>query len=157
RSGDLLGTFRYMSPEQTSGQRAVLDHRTDIYSLGATFYELLALAPVFDGETRQELLYQILHHEPRPPRLRNRAIPPELETIVLKALSKSPADRYGTAAEFAADVQRYLDDQPIRARRPSLVDQARKWSRRHPSLVVASLMLLLIVAVALFVSNRLIA
>ncbi|MGQ0636575.1 MAG: protein kinase domain-containing protein [Planctomycetaceae bacterium] len=156
RSGDLLGTFRYMSPEQTSGQRAVLDHRTDIYSLGATFYELLTLEPVFDGETRQELLYQILHQEPRPPRQVDRAIPTELETIVLKALSKTPADRYATAAELAADVQRYLDDQPIHARRPSLVDRVRKWSRRHPSAVVASMLLLTVLAVGLFISNRLI-
>ncbi|MGQ0633561.1 MAG: serine/threonine protein kinase [Planctomycetaceae bacterium] len=156
RSGDLLGTFRYMSPEQTSGQRAVLDHRTDIYSLGATFYELLTLEPVFDGETRQELLYQILHQEPRLPRQVNRAIPVELETIVLKALSKTPADRYATAAEMAADVQRYLDDQPIKARRPSLVDRVRKWSRRHPSAVIATALLSVVVAVSLLISNRLI-
>ncbi|MGQ0634567.1 MAG: protein kinase domain-containing protein [Planctomycetaceae bacterium] len=156
RSGDLLGTFRYMSPEQTSGQRAVLDHRTDIYSLGATFYELLTLEPVFDGETRQELMYQILHQEPRLPRQVNRAIPAELETIVLKALSKTPADRYATAADLAADVQRYLDDQPIHARRPSLVDRARKWSRRHPSVVVASVLSLTVLAIGLFISNRLI-
>ncbi|MGQ0636206.1 MAG: serine/threonine protein kinase [Planctomycetaceae bacterium] len=156
RSGDLLGTFRYMSPEQTSGQRAVLDHRTDIYSLGATFYELLTLEPVFDGETRQELMYQILHQEPRPPRQLNRAIPPELETIVLKALSKAPAERYASAAELAADVQRYLDDQPIKARRPSLVDRARKWSRRHPSVIVAGVLLLSVIAVSLLISNRLI-
>ncbi|MGQ0637719.1 MAG: protein kinase domain-containing protein [Planctomycetaceae bacterium] len=157
RSGDLLGTFRYMSPEQTSGQRAVLDHRTDIYSLGATLYELLTLEPVFDGETRQELLYQILNQEPRPPRLINRVIPPELDTIVLKCLAKNPAERYGTAVELAADLQRYLDHQPIRARRPSLFDRVRKWSRRHPSAVVSSVLLLAVVAVSLFISNRLIA
>ncbi|MGQ0636981.1 MAG: protein kinase domain-containing protein [Planctomycetaceae bacterium] len=156
RSGDVLGTFRYMSPEQTSGQRAVLDHRTDLYSLGATFYELLTLEPPFDGETREELLYQILNYEPRAPRLVNRAIPVELETIVLKCLAKSPAERYRTAADLAADLQRYLDDQPIKARRPSLVDRARKWSRRHPSVVVASVLLLTVVAVGLFISNRLI-
>ncbi|HJT33478.1 MAG TPA: serine/threonine-protein kinase, partial [Pirellulales bacterium] len=83
RTGDMLGTFRYMSPELASGQRTAVDHRTDIYSLGATFYELLTLEPVFGGETRQELLYQILHGEPRPPRALNRGIPVELETIVL--------------------------------------------------------------------------
>ncbi|MGQ0634041.1 MAG: serine/threonine protein kinase, partial [Planctomycetaceae bacterium] len=144
------------SPEQTSGQRAVLDHRTDIYSLAATFYELVTLEPVFEGETRQELMYQILHQEPRLPRQVNRAIPAELETIVLKALSKTPADRYATAADLAADVQRYLDDQPIHARRPSLVDRVRKWSRRHPSVVVASVLSLTVLAVGLLISNRLI-
>ncbi|MGQ0636912.1 MAG: protein kinase domain-containing protein [Planctomycetaceae bacterium] len=157
RSGDLLGTFRYMSPEQTMGQRAVVDHRSDIYSLGATLYELLTLRPVFDGETRHALLYQILNHDPRAPRLVNRAIPVELETIVLKCLAKSPAERYRTAADLAADLQRYLDDQPIQARRPSLVDRARKWSRRHPSVVVSSVLLLAVVAVSLLISNRLIA
>lgn len=156
RSGDILGTFRYMSPEQTIGQRATLDHRTDIYSLGATFYELLTLETVFDGETRQALLYQILQTEPRAPRTVNKAIPPELETILLKCLSKSPADRYGTAADLAADLQRYLDHQPILARRPTLLDRARKWSRRHPAVVAAGVLLLVVITVALSISNRLI-
>ncbi|MGQ0637680.1 MAG: serine/threonine-protein kinase [Planctomycetaceae bacterium] len=156
RTGDVLGTLRYMSPEQTCGRRAVLDHRTDIYSLGATFYELLTLRPVFEGETRQELLFQILHHDPRQPRQLNRSIPTELETILLKCLSKGPAERYDTAAELAADLQRFLDHQPIRARRPSLVDRARKWSRRHPSVVVASVLLLAVVAVSLLINNRMI-
>ncbi|MGQ0637519.1 MAG: serine/threonine protein kinase [Planctomycetaceae bacterium] len=155
-SGDLLGTVRYMSPEQTTGQRTVLDHRTDIYSLGATFYELLTLQPVFDGETRQEVLFKILHQDPRHPRLHNRAIPPELETIVLKALSKIPGDRYGTAADLAADVQRYLDDQPIRARRPSAIERLRKWSRRHPSAVIAAMLVCLMAAIGSFISNRLV-
>ncbi len=157
RSGDMLGTFRYMSPEQTSGQRTMLDHRTDIYSLGATFYELLTLEPVFSGETHQELLYQILHAEPRSPREHNRAIPIELETILLKGLSKNPADRYRTAADFGADVQRFLEHQPILARRPSLIDRLCKWSRRHPSAVIAAGVLLVIVTGLSLVSNRRIA
>lgn len=157
RSGDFLGTFRYMSPEQMSGQRTVLDHRTDIYSLGATFYELLTLEPTFPAENHQELLYQVLHLEPRSPRHWNRGIPPELETIVLKALSKNPADRYRSAAEFGADIQRYLEHKPILAQRPSLVDQIRKWSRRHPSVVIAGAILLFAIAVASLISNRLIA
>lgn len=156
RSGDVLGTFRYMSPEQTAGQRAGLDARTDVYSLGATFYELVTLEPAFDGETRPELLYQIIHKEPRPPRQVNHAIPPELETIILKAMSKNRAERYATAAEFGADVQRFLDNQPILARRPSLIDRVRKWGRRHPSIVVAGVVVLLVVAVGLSISNRLI-
>ncbi len=156
RSGDLMGTFRYMSPEQTSGQRTMLDHRSDIYSLGATFYELLTLEPVFAGETRQELLYQIIHNEPRPPRALNKVVPLELETIVLKALSKTPAERYNTAGEFAADVQRFLDNKPILARPPSLLDRGRKWSRRHPSAVVAGMLLLAITTVGLSASHHMI-
>jgi serine/threonine protein kinase len=157
RSGDILGTFRYMSPEQTAGQRAALDARTDIYSLGATFYELLTLEPAFEGETRQELLYQIVHKEPRNPRQVNPAIPVELETIILKAMSKNRTERYATSAEFAADIQRFLDNQPILARRPSLVDRLRKWSRRHPSIVVAAGILLVVVTLGMSISNRMIA
>ena len=157
RTGDLVGTFRYMSPEQASGQRAAVDHRTDIYSLGATFYELLTLEPVFAGETRHELLYQILHGEPRAPRLINRSIPFELETIVLKALRKAPAERYASAAEFAEDLRRFLDHRPILARRPTTIDRVRKWSRRHPSVVVAGVLLLAVSLIAVSVSNRMIA
>ena len=157
RSGDFVGTFRYMSPEQMSGQRTVIDHRADIYSLGATMYELLTLESAFPAENHQDLLYQVLHAEPRSLRQWNRNIPPELETIVLKALSKNPADRYRSAGDFAADIKRYLDNKPILAQRPSLVDRAKKWSRRHPSVVIAGAILLFAIAVASLVSNRLIA
>ncbi|HWB12574.1 MAG TPA: serine/threonine-protein kinase [Pirellulales bacterium] len=157
RTGDLVGTFRYMSPEQATGQRTTVDHRTDIYSLGATFYELLTLEPVFAGETRHELLYEILHGEPKAPRHINRAIPVELETIVLKSLRKTPAERYASAAELADDLRRFLDNRPILARRPTPIDRARKWSRRHPSVVVATVLLLTVCLVALAISNRMIA
>lgn len=157
RSGDMLGTFRYMSPEQAGGQRTLLDHRTDIYSLGATFYELLTLQPVFDGETHQELLYQILHVEPRSPRHHNPAIPVELETILLKSLSKNPADRYATIGEMGKDIERYLNHQPILARPPTIVDRARKWIRRHPAAVVTTLLVLLLITGLSLISNRRIA
>src|SRR5262249_35563686 len=80
-TGDLVGTLRYMSPEQALAKRVVLDHRTDVYSLGATLYELLALRPPFAGENPQKLLRQITSQEPRPPRRWNRAVPAELETV----------------------------------------------------------------------------
>lgn len=156
RSSDMLGTFRYMSPEQSGSQKAVLDHRTDIYSLGATFYELLSLEPVFDGASHAELLYQILHNEPRKLREWNRAVPQELETIVLKSLSKNPADRYRTAADFSADIQRYLNHQPIQARRPSLFDLVRKWGKRHPSVVAAGILLLLVIMVGALATSCLV-
>ena len=153
RSSDMVGTFRYMSPEQTGGERAVLDHRTDIYSLSATFYELLTLEPAVAAPTHQELFYQILHVEPRRPHELNRAIPVELETILLKGLSKSASDRYSSAAELAADLQRFLDHKPILARRPSPVDRIRKWGRRNPSLVVAAVALLVVIAVGSLTAN----
>src|SRR5262245_4072492 len=134
-TGDLVGTLRYMSPEQALAQRAVLDHRTDIYSLGATLYELLALVPAFAGTDRQELLRQIAFEEPRPPRRVNKAVPAELEVIVLKAMAKAPEERYATAQELADDLRRFLEDRPIQAKRPSLALRARKWARRHQAVV----------------------
>jgi tetratricopeptide (TPR) repeat protein len=134
-TGDLVGTLRYMSPEQALAKRVVIDHRTDIYSLGATLYELLTLEPAFRGNDRQDLLRQIAFEEPKAPRRVNKTIPAELETIVLKALEKNPAERYATAQELADDLERFLRDEPIRARRPSLARRARKWARRHRPVV----------------------
>ncbi len=154
RSGDIPGTLRYMSPEQASGQRTLLDRRTDVYSLGATFYELLTLEPIFKGRDVQYLLHQVLHSDPKPLRQIDKTIPVELETIILKSVSKSPDERYRSAGDLAADLQRYLDNQPILARRPSVIDRARKWSRRHPSVVVSGVLLLAVVVIALSISNH---
>jgi tetratricopeptide (TPR) repeat protein len=137
-TGDLVGTLRYMSPEQALAQREVVDHRTDVYSLGATLYELLTLQSVFAGTDRQELLRQIAFEEPRPPRRFNRAIPAELETIVLRALEKLPGDRYATARDMADDLRRFLLDEPIRAKRPTLLQRARRWGRRHRAVAWAA-------------------
>jgi tRNA A-37 threonylcarbamoyl transferase component Bud32 len=151
-TGDLVGTLRYMSPEQAAGQRVGVDHRTDVYSLGATLYELLTLRPAFEGKDRPELLRQVAFEEPAIPRKLDRGIPAELETIVLKALEKNPADRYATAKEMAADLRRWLEDRPIRARRPSLFQRAVKWYRRHQALVAAAAVALFVIAVALAVT-----
>ncbi len=118
-TGDLLGTLRYMSPEQALAKRVPIDHRTDVYSLGATLYELLTLRPAFEGKDRQEVLRQIAFEEPKPLRRIAKAVPAELEVIVLKAMEKNAADRYGTAKEMADDLRRWLEDRPIRAKRPS--------------------------------------
>jgi tetratricopeptide (TPR) repeat protein len=130
-SGDLIGTLRYMSPEQALGSPACVDHRTDVYSLGATLYEALTLCPVHDSRDRQEMLRRIASEEPRPPRRLNPAVPAELETVILKALEKEPPARYATAQELADDLRRFLEDRPIRARRPSWLERGRKWARRH--------------------------
>ncbi len=156
QSGDLLGTLRYMSPEQASGQRLAVDHRTDIYSLGATLYELLTLHPPFEGSNRHMLLHQIVNEEPIPPRAYRKSIPAELETIVLKALAKSPAERYASARELADDLSRFLHDQPIRARRATAAQRLRKWARRHPSIVWAAVVLCLLTVASSLVSAEII-
>ena len=99
-TGDVLGTLRYMSPEQALAKRSVIDHRSDIYSLGATMYELLTLRPAVEGRDRQEILRRIAFEEPKPLRRLNTSVPRELETIVLKAMAKEPGDRYATAQEL---------------------------------------------------------
>jgi serine/threonine protein kinase/Flp pilus assembly protein TadD len=134
-TGEMVGTLRYMSPEQALAKRVVVDHRTDVYSLGATLYELLTLRAAFSGTDRQELLRQIAFEEPRRPQRVSKTIPAELETIVLKALEKDPADRYATAQELADDLKRFLDGQLIRARPPTLWQRGRKWAGRHRYLV----------------------
>jgi tetratricopeptide (TPR) repeat protein len=145
-TGDLVGTLRYMSPEQALANRVIIDHRTDVYSLGVTLYEMLTLRVPFEGENRQALLRQIAFDEPRGLRKINKAIPAELETIVLKAMEKNAGDRYGTAIELGHDLRRFLEDKPIKARRPTMVQRARKWGRRHRA-VVWAIALGLIVAV----------
>jgi serine/threonine protein kinase len=144
--GDAVGTLRYMSPEQAAGDPAI-DPRSDIYSLGATLYELLTLHPAFAALHPHECLHQVLEDEPVQPRRWNPAIPAELETIVLKAMSKTPAERYASARELAEDLRKYLDDRPIAARPPSLLDRTRRWVRRHPSLLWSVLLVLSLAAV----------
>jgi serine/threonine protein kinase/Tfp pilus assembly protein PilF len=151
-TGDLVGTIRYMSPEQALGQRVTLDHRTDIYSLGATLYELLTLKAAVSGNDREELLRRIASEVPCSVRRLNKAVPAELETIVAKAIEKNPSDRYATAQEFAADLQRWLEDKPIRARRPGLVLRSRKWARRHRALTASALAVLIAAGLVLAVS-----
>jgi WD40 repeat protein/serine/threonine protein kinase len=149
-TGDLVGTLRYMSPEQALGHRPTIDHRTDIYSLGATLYELLTLEPAFGGQNRQELLRQIVSDEPRSPRRINKAIPAELEIIVLKAMAKEASERYATAQALADDLEHYLKDEPIRARRPTPWQRLARWTRRRKSVVVTAgvaLVLLLLLSV----------
>jgi serine/threonine protein kinase len=137
-SGDLVGTLRYMSPEQALAKRMLVDHRTDIYSLGVTLYELLTREPAFGGKDRQELLRQIAFEEPPPPRRLNKAVPVELETIVLKAMAKDPRERYARALELSEDLRFFLSDRPIRARRVSLPGRAWRWCRRNPALAGVS-------------------
>ncbi len=155
-TGDLLGTLRYMSPEQALAKRGYLDHRTDIYSLGAALYELLTLRPAIDGQDRQEVLRRIAEDQPTSPRKLDPSIPRELKTILLKALSEEPESRYATAQDLADDLERFLEHKPIRARRPSLLERAAKWSRRHRTVVATAVLFLLLAVVTLATSTVLI-
>jgi serine/threonine protein kinase len=146
RTGDLLGTLRYMSPEQLQARRGVVDQRADVYALGATLYELATLQPAFEGRDREELLGKILAEEPPPPRKIHPSIPRDLETILLRAMAKEPASRYATAQDLADDLARFLDDKPILARRPSMLEQGAKWVRRHRSIVATAVTVLLLAA-----------
>jgi WD40 repeat protein len=151
-SESLLGTPRYMSPEQT--RCLPLDGRTDTYSLGATLYELLTLRPPFDGRSTAELVEQIGRDEPISPRRLDTRIPRDLETIILKALSKAPSDRYSDAAALAADLDRFLHFEPVQARRISPFGRALRLMRRHPALsgvILGAMAVILAVATIAYV------
>jgi tetratricopeptide (TPR) repeat protein/RIO-like serine/threonine protein kinase len=148
-TGDLLGTPAYMSPEQTTARRGAIDRRTDVYSLGATLYEVLTLAPPFRGRTWQELCSQIAKDDPVLPRRGDRRVPRDLETIVCKAMEKRRSRRYATAAEFARDLRRFADGQVIAARRVGPVGRAWRRVRRHRlrAALVAAVLLLAVVGI----------
>ncbi|QEG02869.1 Serine/threonine-protein kinase PrkC [Stieleria maiorica] len=135
RPGDVIGTWRYMSPEQACAKRVVVDHRSDLFSLGATLYELFTLRQAFDGKTRTEILRQIAFEDPVFPQKINADLPEELSIVVMKCLAKNPDERYQTAGELADDLRAYLNDEPIRARKPTLVQRSRRWARKHRALV----------------------
>jgi serine/threonine protein kinase/tetratricopeptide (TPR) repeat protein len=139
-TGDVVGTVRYMAPERF---RSTCDARADVYGLGLTLYELLTLRPAFDGSDQLRLMEQIGRREPLRPRALDRRIPPDLETIILRATAKEPERRYPSAQEFADDLRRFLADRPIQARRSRLPEHVWRWCRRNP--LVASLLALVAV------------
>lgn len=132
-SGEMLGTPAYMSPEQVGADRRKVDHRTDVFSLGVTFYEMLTGRRPFEGATREQVVARICTTEPTTPRKLAPGVPVDLETICLRAMEKEPGRRYQTAGEMAADLRRYADDVPIRARRAGPIEKAWKWARRNPA------------------------
>ncbi len=153
RTGDLIGTMRYMSPEQASGQSALVDHRSDIYSLGVTLYELACLQPAFPEERGPALLRQIDSHEPPRPRQIRPDIPQDLETVILKAMARERDERYATAAQLAADLGCVLEGKATAARPATLLDRAGRWVRRRQRTVAVALLALAMTVVGLSTSS----
>jgi serine/threonine protein kinase/WD40 repeat protein/predicted Zn-dependent protease len=134
RTGDIVGTVRYMAPERFNGWS---DPRSDVYSLGVTLYEMLALRPAFDASEHMRLMQQVVHEEPPPLRRIDPHVPRDLETVIARAIDKEPSRRYQTAGEFADDMQRFLEDRPVLARRAGVGERAWRWSKRNPALAGA--------------------
>lgn len=145
-TGDLVGTLKYMSPEQALAKRVVVDHRSDVYSLGVTLYELFTLKSAVNGRDRKELLQRIAFEDPTSPRKLDADLPFDLETIVMKASAKRPEDRYVSAAEFADDLERFANQQPIHAKPPTMLDRMVKWSSRHQAATWATACVLTVIA-----------
>jgi serine/threonine protein kinase len=145
--GDLVGTLRYMSPEQANGQTHLVDHRADIYAFGVTLYEMLTLRYAFDGSDRLQVMAAIQRAKPVGPRSINPSIPADLETIVAKCMSPEKDERYKTAGELADDLYRFLNYQPIAARRPSVADRLGKWALRKKKWVAVAGLALLMLAI----------
>jgi serine/threonine protein kinase/Flp pilus assembly protein TadD len=142
-AGDVVGTLHYMAPERLDGKS---DPRSDVYGLGATLYELVALQPLFHVRARAKLIEHILYEEPLALRKCDRRIPRDLETIVEKALLKEPSERYASAQQMADDLRLFLADRTIRARRTTTAERMWRWRRRNPALATVTAALLLVTA-----------
>ena len=134
RTGDMLGTLKYMAPERFEGK---CDASADTYALGLTLYELLAQRPAFQSANKAKLISSIMHSEPPRPRSINPRIPRDLETIVLKATNKEPLARYRSSRRMAEDLGRFLRDEPIKARRVSMLEHTVRWAKRNKRLAAA--------------------
>jgi serine/threonine-protein kinase len=136
--GQVLGTPTFMAPEQADGRQDLIDARTDVYGLGAILYEILTAQPPFTGPDTPAVLRKVRTEPPVPPRQLRADVPLPLQAVCLKALAKRREDRYATAADLAADVQRWLADEPVTAFREPLTVRAGRWTRRHRTWVVGA-------------------
>jgi len=155
-TGDFVGTLNYVSPEQAMAGRVALDHRTDVFSLGATLYELVTLEQAFPGTNSHEVLRRILSKPPTSPERLNPALAPDLVTIIHKALEKDRDRRYASVREFVEDLQAFIEYRPIRARRTLALVKAWLWVRREPQKAVLTTLLLTGVPLVLWMGSELV-
>jgi serine/threonine protein kinase/WD40 repeat protein len=153
-TGDILGTVRYMSPERFRSQ---CDVRADVYALGMTLYELLTLKPAYATGDRLKLIESIRHSEAATPRSIDGHIPRDLETIVMKAIDKDPRRRYQSADEMGEDLQRFVNDEPIKARRVGVAERLTRWCRRNSGIAalggVLTVVLILVTVASLLAAG----
>jgi len=147
-TGIVMGTIDYMSPEQARGERQLLDRRTDVYSLGATLYEVLSGQPPFAGDSMSDVLLKVMHDDPVPLRKVNPRIPEDLETVAMKCLDKEPHRRCESAKALADELQRYLEGEPVLARRTSRAYRVWRKARKHKAVATALSVAILAVLVA---------
>jgi WD40 repeat protein len=147
QSGAVLGTPSYMAPEQARGDGGATGPATDVYALGAILYEMLTGRPPFRAESTLETIRQVVYDDPVPPRRLQPRLARDLETICLKCLRKEARQRYGSAAEVADDLDRYLTGRPIQARPASAWEKARKWAQRRPAVAALTLLSLVLTVV----------
>ncbi|MBL8871635.1 MAG: protein kinase [Planctomycetaceae bacterium] len=152
-TGDIIGTIRYMAPERLKG---ISTPSVDVYSLGATLYELVTLEPMFGHLPREQILQSISQALPKRPSAIDSSIPHDLETIILKALAKDPHERYENSKSLADDLRFFLEDKPIKARRLNPNEIVWKWCRRNPAvatLLTFSSILLMILSMGIWISS----
>lgn len=154
QSGDVIGTMRYMSPEQARGESAIVDGRTDVYSLGATLYEMLTGTPAHDGEDSAKILRQIDEGDVTPLRRRCPHLPRDLETVIDKAMAGCRDKRYETARAFALDLRRVLAGEPTVARPPTLLDHGVRLASKYRGAVATLAIVCVLALVGFAISNR---
>ena len=153
-TGAVMGTPAYMPPEQAQGKLELIDHQSDVYSLGATMYAILSRKTPFQAESAMDILMKVCNEEPIPPRKHNPDIPPDIETIILKAMCKKKEDRYASAGALAEDLKRFLGNEEIQATRPGLLTMVMRKARRNKSAFIAGAVVLAAAVVVLGVVMR---
>src|SRR5688572_8503301 len=146
-TGAVMGTPAYMPPEQAQGKLELIDHQSDVYSLGATMYAILSRKTPFQAETAMDILMKVCNEEPIPPRKHNIEIPPDVETIILKAMQKKKEDRYGSSQDLADDLKRFIANEEIQATRPGFLTHVIRRAKRNKSVAIAVIVVLVALGV----------